>query len=252
MVNGLELFQEAFKNFSNQYILIGGTACDLLLDEAGLTFRATRDLDIVLCIEVLEESFVRHFWRFVNDGGYEIKEKTQSHARSLYRFSKPTQSSYPSVLELFSRRPEIFQNLDLDQITPVAVAEDRVSLSAILLDDQYYDFIQAQRIEQAGISLLSAPGLIALKAKAWLDLSERKQKGEQVDGSDIRKHKNDVFRLFQIVEPAPLPDVPEQIRQDMELFLSAMEIDEVDLKQLGIKMAAKSDVLAGLRIIYCT
>ena len=252
MVNGLELFQEAFENFSNQYILIGGTACDLLLDEAGLTFRATRDLDIVLCIEVLEESFVRRFWRFVNDGGYEIKEKTQSHTRSLYRFSKPTQSSYPSVLELFSRRPEIFQNLDLDQITPVAVAEDRVSLSAILLDDQYYDFIQAQRIEQAGISLLSAPGLIALKAKAWLDLSERKQKGEQVDGSDIRKHKNDVFRLFQIVEPAPQPDVPEQIRQDMQLNLSAMEIDEVDLKQLGIKMAAKSDVLAGLRIIYCT
>lgn len=252
MVNGLELFQEAFKNFSNQYILIGGTACDLLLDEAGLPFRATRDLDIVLCIEALADSFVRRFWQFVDDGGYEIKEKTQSHARCLYRFSKPAQSSYPSVLELFSRRPEIFQDMDLDQITPVAVAEDRVSLSAILLDDQYYDFIQAQRIEQAGLSLLSAPGLIALKAKAWLDLSERKQKGEPVDGSDIRKHKNDVFRLFQIVEPAPLPGAPEQIRQDMELFLSAMEIEEVDLKQLGGRMAVKSDILAGLRIIYCS
>ena len=252
MVNGVELFQEAFKNFSNQYILIGGTACDLLLDEAGLTFRATRDLDIVLCIEVLEESFVRRFWRFVNDGGYEIKEKAQSHARCLYRFAKPTRLYFPSVLELFSRRPEIFQNLDLDQITPVAVAEDRVSLSAILLDDQYYDFIQAQRIEQAGLSLLSASGLIALKAKAWLDLSERKQKGESVDGADIRKHKNDVFRLFQIFDPAPLSDVPEQISQDMELFLSAMENEEVDLRQLGIRMAIKSDVLAGLRIIYCT
>ena len=252
MVNGLKLFQEAFENFSNQYILIGGTACDLLLDEAGLSFRATRDLDIVLCIEVLEESFIRRFWRFVNDGGYEIKEKTQSHSRCLYRFSQPAQSSYPSVLELFSRRPEIFQDMDLDQITPVAVAEDRVSLSAILLEDQYYDFIQVQRIEQAGLSLLSAPGLIALKAKAWLDLSERKRKGEQVDGADIRKHKNDVFRLFQIVGPAPLPEVPEQIRQDMDVFLSAMETEEVDLRQLGIRMAAKSDVLAGLRVIYCT
>ena len=252
MVNGLKLFQEAFETYADQYILIGGTACDVLLDEAGLPFRATRDLDIVLCIEALEESFVRRFWQFVDDGDYEIKEKAQNHARCLYRFSKPAQSSYPSVLELFSRRPEIFQDLDLDQTTPVAVAEDRVSLSAILLDDQYYDFIQAQRIEQAGLSLLSARGLISLKAKAWLDLSERKRKGEQVDGSDIRKHKNDVFRLFQIVEPAPLPDVPEKIRQDMELFLSAMEIDEVDLKQLGMRMAVKSDILAGLRIIYCS
>ena len=252
MVNGLKLFQDAFENFSDQYILIGGTACDLLLDEAGLPFRATRDLDIVLCIEALEESFIRRFWRFVGEGGYQIKEKAQSNARCLYRFSQPMQSSYPSVLELFSRRPEIFQDLDLNQITPVAVAEDRASLSAILLDDQYYDFIQAQRIEQAGLSLLSPPGLIALKVKAWLDLSERKQKGEQVDGADIRKHKNDVFRLFQIIEPAPLPDVPEQIRQDMDMFLSAMEIEEIDLKQLGVRIAVKSDVLAGLRIIYCS
>jgi hypothetical protein len=251
MVNGLKLFQEAFENYSDQYILIGGTACDLLLDEAGLPFRATRDLDIVLCIEALDEAFVRRFWQFVGDGGYVIKEKAQSQSRCLYRFAQPVQSSYSAVLELFSRRPEIFHGVDLSQITPVAVDENRVSLSAILLDDQYYEFIQTQKIEQAGLSLLSAPGLIALKAKAWLDLSERKQKGEQVDGADIRKHKNDVFRMFQIVESAPLKDVPEQIRQDMALFLAAMEAEEVDLRQLGIRTAVKSDVLAGLRSIYC-
>ena len=251
MVNGLKLFQEAFETYMDQYILIGGTACDLLLDDAGLPFRATRDLDIVLCIEVLDEAFVRRFWQFVDDGGYVIKEKAQSQARCLYRFAQPAQFSYPAVLELFSRRPEIFHGVDLSQITPVAVDENRVSLSAILLDDQYYEFIQAQKIEQAGLSLLSAPGLIALKAKAWLDLSERKQKGEPVDGSDIRKHKNDVFRMFQIVEPTSLEDVPEQVRQDMALFLAAMEAEEIDLKQLGIRMAGKPEVLAGLRSIYC-
>ena len=130
--------------------------------------------------------------------------------------------------------------------------EARVSLSAILLDDQYYEFITAQKIEQAGLSLLSPPGLIALKAKAWLDLSERKRQGEQIDGADIRKHKNDVFRMFQIVEPAPLSSIPEQIRQDMAMFLSSMEAEEVDLKALGIRIAAKADILAGLRIIYCS
>ena len=252
MVNGLQIFQEAFESFSDQYILIGGTACDLLLDDAGLPFRATRDLDIVLCIEALEEDFVRRFWRFVGEGGYVIKEKAQDQARCLYRFSQPTLSSYPSVLELFSRRPELFRDMDLTQIIPVALEEARVSLSAILLDDQYYEFITAQKIEQAGLSLLSPPGLIALKAKAWLDLSERKRQGEQIDGADIRKHKNDVFRMFQIVEPAPLSSIPEQIRQDMAMFLSSMEAEEVDLKALGIRIAAKADILAGLRIIYCS
>lgn len=252
MVNGLQIFQETFESFSDQYILIGGTACDLLLDDAGLPFRATRDLDIVLCIEALEEDFVRRVWQFVGAGGYSIKERAQSQARCLYRFSQPTIPSYPSVLELFSRRPEIFQGLDLNNITPVAVEESRVSLSAILLDDEYYEFIKAQKIEQAGLSLLSPSGLIALKAKAWLDLSERKRNGERIDGADIRKHKNDVFRMFQIIEPVPLSRVPEQIRQDVAIFLSAMEEEEIDLKALGIRSAVKADILAGLRIIYCS
>jgi len=99
VVNGLKLFQEAFETYTDQYILIGGTACDLLLDDAGLQFRATRDLDIVLCIEALDESFVRRFCQFVDEGGYEIKEKAQSHARCLYRFSQPAQSLYPSGAE---------------------------------------------------------------------------------------------------------------------------------------------------------
>ena len=42
-------------------MLFGGTACDLALTEAGLQFRATKDLDIVLCIEALDAAFARAF-----------------------------------------------------------------------------------------------------------------------------------------------------------------------------------------------
>ena len=42
------------------------------------------------------------------------------------------------------------------------------------------------------------------------------------------------------------------LRQDMATFLSSMEAEEVDLKALGIRIAAKADILAGLRIIYCS
>ena len=46
-----------FHAFNDRYVLIGGTACDLLMSDAGLAFRATRDLDIVLCLEALDREF---------------------------------------------------------------------------------------------------------------------------------------------------------------------------------------------------
>lgn len=48
MVYGLEKFKEYFGDYSNQYVFIGGTACDILMDELGASFRATKDLDMVL------------------------------------------------------------------------------------------------------------------------------------------------------------------------------------------------------------
>ena len=51
MVKGLDLFRDKFADFSEQYVLIGGTAAYLLLDKADLQPRATKDLDIVLCVE---------------------------------------------------------------------------------------------------------------------------------------------------------------------------------------------------------
>jgi len=53
MVKGLDLFRSWFKDYAGQYILIGGTAASLAMEEAGLEFRATKDLDVVLNVEAL-------------------------------------------------------------------------------------------------------------------------------------------------------------------------------------------------------
>lgn len=50
MVTGINSFRERFKDMDDQYTIIGGTACDLLMSEIGEDFRATKDLDIVLTI----------------------------------------------------------------------------------------------------------------------------------------------------------------------------------------------------------
>ncbi len=36
--------------------------------------------------------------------------------------------------------------------------------------------------------------------KAWLDLLHRKSEGEQINSRNIRKHKNDVFRLTELLD----------------------------------------------------
>ena len=48
MVTGIDSFKEWFKGSEEQYAIIGGTACDILMTEEGLDFRATKDIDLVL------------------------------------------------------------------------------------------------------------------------------------------------------------------------------------------------------------
>jgi uncharacterized protein YbbC (DUF1343 family) len=48
MTTGLEHFGDFFKNYSEQYILIGGSACSLVLDEFDEDFRKTKDLDLII------------------------------------------------------------------------------------------------------------------------------------------------------------------------------------------------------------
>lgn len=112
MVEGLDKFEEYFKDFSNNYILIGGAACDTLVDEAGLNFRATKDLDIILVVEALSTEFAAKFWEFIKEGNYENKEKS-SGEKKYYRFTKPGNEGFPQQLELFSRVPDIDLEGDL-------------------------------------------------------------------------------------------------------------------------------------------
>jgi hypothetical protein len=38
-VRGLDKFKEHFRGYESNYVLIGGVACSLVLDEAGLRFK---------------------------------------------------------------------------------------------------------------------------------------------------------------------------------------------------------------------
>jgi hypothetical protein len=111
VVRGLDVFREHFAGHADQFVLIGGTAATLAMEEAGLEFRATKDLDIVLHIEALSPSFGEVFWRFVEAGRYGIRQASDTGKPVYYRFQKPADERFPVMLELFCRAPTASSSL---------------------------------------------------------------------------------------------------------------------------------------------
>lgn len=251
MVRGIESFREWFQGYEEQYTIIGGTACDLLMTSEGLNFRATKDIDLVLIIEAVDIVFGKRFWEYIVAAGYEHRNRSTGEPR-FYRFTNPQSREYPAMIELFTRKQEGIILPEDAKLSPLLMDEDVSSLSAILLDDDYYEFLRRGRIRVAGVTVLDAPYLIPFKAKAWLDLSDRKAAGELVDGRNIRKHKNDVFRLTELLDrnQGLLPYLPDTIKADMRDFAKRMIPEPVDLKQLGIYDRTKEAILDELRSIY--
>jgi len=220
MIRGLDRFRDHFAEHRRAFVLIGGVACHEWLSTLGLEFRATKDMDVVLVVQALDQAFVKRFWEFVEGGKYQVREKA-SGDRELYRFSKPQDETYPVMIEIFSRKPEGINLGEGQYVVPVKVDESAASLSAILLDDNYYNLIVEQHDEEKNLPFANPAALIPLKAKAWLDLSARAQKGEKVDDKDIAKHRGDVFRIANTLPGEAGPNLPESIQKDLKSFLAA-------------------------------
>lgn len=249
MVSGVESFRKWFAEYTDQYTIIGGTACDLLMSEDGLDFRATRDIDMVLILESLTPEFGRRFWEYVKAAGYEHRNKSTGEPQ-FYRFSKPSSREYPYMIELFSGRVDAIELPEDAVLTPLPLDDEISSLSAILMDTDYYQFLREGKIVLNDIPVLDAAHLIPFKAKAWLDLTERNRNGEHVDSKNIRKHKNDVFRLSILLTSDIRVILSAAIRSDLEKFFSAMEAETIDLKAFGIRSQSQQEILQKLKTIY--
>lgn len=153
------------------------------------------------------------------------------------------------MLELFSRQPDIIQLPENALLTPLPVEEDISSLSAILLDAAYYQLVRSGTVVVDGINVLNAEYLIPFKAKAWLDLTQRKAAGQAIDSKNIRKHKNDVFRLSALLTQQTSVAISEEVRADLRAFFTAMQTETVDTVQMGI-MRDQEMILSDLMKIY--
>ncbi len=228
MVNGIDKFKEFFKGLEDSYVIIGGTACEIHEENYAQNPRATKDIDIILIVEALTSEFVAKFWDFVKSGKYEQRNKGDNgdgNNHEYYRFKKPADENFPYQVELFSRRLGLLNFPKDAHVTPIPVTDDLSSLSAILMDDDYYRFTIEHSVMMEGIHIANVESLICLKCKAFLDMTDRRKSGEQVDSKHIAKHKKDVFRLGVMLTPSDSFDVPQTLKKDVRCFCEAVKSD---------------------------
>lgn len=150
---------------------------------------------MVLIVEALNTDFGIKFWNYVKQAKYEHCNKSTG-TPQFYRFNKPASNHYPAMIELFTRKIDNIVLPDDAILTPLPIDDDISSLSAILLDDDYYEFLKQGKVVVNDIAVLDA---------AYTDMQE---------------------------------------------FIQRMNIESIDVKQLGLIGRSKEQILDEIEETY--
>jgi hypothetical protein len=167
-LNGYGLFVKEFWDFRDCLTIIGGTALWDIYESINLPSRATKDIDCVILVENKTPALIKKIVWFVKKGHY---QGNVSNDYCSYRFTKPSDDSYPSQIELFSGDKELGQEIH-KQIKHFSLENGSTSFSAIMLDCNYYEFVKERKRKHADVFYLDPLGMLVLKAKAYLGNKE--------------------------------------------------------------------------------
>ena len=108
---------------------------------------------------------------------------------------------------------------------PIPINDSVSSLSAILLDDNYYQILLEGRDIIDGISV-------------------------HIDSRDIKKHRNDILKISSemILEKYQLPNA---VKKDMTDFIEKFHVSDTELKNLKITGIHEKDILKILKQTLC-
>ena len=222
MVGGLDIFRERFSQFSDNFVIIGGTACDEILSGTGMRPRATMDIDIVVIVENMTSEFARAFWAFIAEGGYRLgvrKDKDEAPKYVLYSFDHG-KVGFPVKVELLSRHNEIFTSAAHTE--PLPIDGEVSSLSTIILDEPYYNLTVQNLFVSASLRYAAPLALMALKARAYLNLIADREAGKKINTKDILKHRNDVLKLTATLTGTDRAIVDAEIADTIRAFAEGL------------------------------
>lgn len=83
-----------------------------------------------------------------------------------------------------------------------------------------------------------------------MDLADNHNSGMSIPSSEIKKHKNDVFRLFRVIAPENRIELPRVMKSEMRDFLSAVSESGIDTKQLGYSTIDQETLFQEIEAYY--
>ena len=230
-MEGLGKFRDAFRDFSDNYVIIGGTACEIAMSRTEVKARATHDIDMIVIVEKMTKAYGERFWQFIKEAGYRPEKRKSGDGDSphyeMYRFldGKP---GYPEMIALLSRHQDILGVPQGLVIEPMPMGENVSSLSAVIMDDEFYHFTIEHSKLTDGVRHAGPIALIALKARAYLNLLNDRAAGHHVNTKNIKKHRSDVLKNVVILPDEVIP-VPEPILNCIQEFVWAIRKDWAEL-----------------------
>lgn len=255
-MQGLDKFREYMSGFRSHYVVIGGVATVLTLEDRGLPARATKDVDMIIICQPESKFYMKRFWEFIKAGGYKLwkPDNEEDTYPCFYRFIKPDNREFPLQVELFSKVPEYVEVPEDVHIVHIPMEGYTSSFSAIIMDEAYYDFAVTHSEIVGDIRILKPEALIVLKAVAFLENQRLKEKGDPVDQKDIDKHKKDVYRLAYVFNGSERFEVNDTIKERLRAFVSEVEKNPIDGKNMmrgqGIPAMSMKDFTGLLRDIF--
>lgn len=246
MTPGFDRFEAAFASCRELFILIGGTAVQMVLGQydspKGVANRArvTHDIDLLIVTDRLSDAFKIAFHRFVDAGGYECYfSKERPH---YYRFLDPKDASFPAKIELLSHSLLELPGL---RYTPLVLERDE-SMSAMVLDEELYQYALIHCDVRHGFKCLKPEALMVFKIAAYLNLmAEYAETGDARRRNDALKHRNDVFRVLEHMSPSVRAELPDTLVPRVREFIARFSSDGANyLEWDSIAQAIASPTLA--------
>ncbi len=240
---GLNHFEEYFKDFRESYVVVGGFATLMLLEKQLEGHgKVTQDIDLVLLTTASVE-MAQKIKSYVTEGEY-IIQKGQKDNFSYYRFVNPTVENFAKEIELFAVN-DLSLVLDEGQrIIPIDPEEGLYSLSAIMLDNEYFEMIKNNIDNSNRVPCTNTLATIMLKISAFYDLKSR--------GDDKwKKHRRDILKLVLLLTGEEHLELKGRMVDAVKLFMEHLTtLDDKMIKNItsmvGIKQSDVYEALSGV------
>lgn len=242
---GLSHFQDYCKDLDDNYVVVGGFATIMLLDkELEGHGKATFDIDLVLLTNSSVE-MAQRIKSYITEGEYKIQvgEKDQY---KYYRFIEPQKENFAKEIELFASNENELDLTDSQRIIPVDPEEGLYSLSAIMLDPEYFNMIKNNVDKSGQAPCTNTQATIMLKMSAFYDLKNR--------GEDKwKKHRRDILKLALLLTGEERIELIGRMKQDFDSFITHLDEEVTDkmIKSFGDGLPiVKKDVIDTMKQVF--